>query len=125
MQITTGLVTISLWIVMSGFGALVSFLNLAVAREDFIYQIGKTEKHRTRALIAKVNIANELMRCIVLILLFIAGVLVSWVQFTPDPPPASLYVRSVILLTIAVLVTNTLLHRWLRRTLTVRRADES
>lgn len=123
--VSVGLITISLWIVMAGFGGIVSFLNLAVAREDLKYQIGKTEKNKTRALIAKVNIANELMRCVVLILLFIAGVLVASVQFSPDPPPASLYVRGVILLTIAVLVTNTLLHRWLRRKLKTRPVNEA
>ena len=117
MEITTGLVTISMWIFMSGFGIVVSFINILIAREDLIYQVGKLKKHYSRSLIAKVNIANEIMRCVVLLLLFISGILVAAVQFAPNPPPASLYVRGVILLTIAVLVTNTLLQRWLRHKL--------
>lgn len=124
MEITTGLVTIAMWIGLSGFGALVSFVNLLIAREDLKYQIGKAERRYALTLIAKVNIANEIMRCVVLLLLFIAGILVASVQFSADPPPASLYVRSVILLTITVLVTNTLLHRWLRHKLRSRRSNE-
>jgi len=102
---------------MSGFGIFVSFINILIAREDLTYQIGKTKQHYQRSLVAKVNIANEIMRCVTLLLLFIAGILVASVQFSPDPPPASLYVRGVILLTIAVLVTKSLLYRWLRHKL--------
>lgn len=124
MDITVGLVTISMWIIMSGFGAIVSLFNLEVARQDFAHQVDRSTRLPQRELIAKVNIVNEILRCIVLILLFIAGVLVAWVQFTPDPPPASLYVRSVILLTISVLVTNSLIHRWLRHKLKTIRMEK-
>lgn len=123
MEITVGLVTIVIWIGLACFGLFVSFFNILDARKDHKRQIHMTERRRERLLIAKVNMANEIMRCVVLFLLLIAGILVAWVQFAPDPPVASLYVRCVILLTIATLVTKTLLHRWLRRELTVRRIN--
>lgn len=117
---SVGLVTISMWIGMTAFGALVSLLNLRASHADLKAQIGRPDQRWQRALIAKVNIANEIGRIVVHTLLFVAGVLVAWVQFNPDPPPASLYVRGVILLTIAILVSQTLVHRWLRHRLTKR-----
>lgn len=117
---SVGFVTIAMWIGMTAFGVIVGLINLRAAHADLKYQIGKQERQWQRALIAKVNIANEIMRVVVHTLLFVAGVLVAWVQFNPDPPPASLYVRCVILLTIATLVSQTLIHRWLRVRLTRR-----
>lgn len=117
---SVGLITISLWIGMAAFGVVVALVNLRAARKDLQHQIGRPEPLWQRILIAKVNTANEIMRVVVLTLLLIAGSLVAAVQFTADPPPASLYVRSVILLTIATLVSQSLIHRWLRVRLTRR-----
>lgn len=117
---SVGLITISLWIGMAAFGVVVALVNLRAARKDLQHQIGRPEPLWQRILIAKVNTANEIMRVVVLTLLLIAGSLVAAVQFTADPPPASLYVRSVILLTIATLVSQSLIHRWLRVRLTKR-----
>lgn len=117
---SVGLVTIAIWIGLTAFGLIVSLINLRAARGDLRHQIGQQEIRWQRALIAKVNIAFESMRVVVHTLLFVAGVLVAWVQFNPDPPPASLYVRCVILLTIATLVSQTLIQRWLRVRLTRR-----
>lgn len=119
---STGLVTICMWIGLSGFGVILSIFNILDARKDHVRQIRMTERRRERILIARVNMANEIMRFVVLTLLLIAGILVASVQFSAEPPPASLYVRSVILLTITTLVTKTLLQRWLRRELTYRRS---
>lgn len=116
---SVGLVTISLWIGMAALGAVVSLVNLADARADLKHQVGKQEQRWQRALIAKVNIANETMRAVAHALLCVAGVMVVLrTEFNPNPPGTSLYVRGVILLTIAILVSQTLVHRWLRRRLT-------
>ena len=107
-----------MWIVMTAFGAVVSLANAWDARDDLKYQIGRQEYRWQRALIAKVNITNEIMRVIAHILLFIAGlIVVITTQLVSNPSPANLYVRSVILLTIAILVSQTLMHRWLRHRL--------
>lgn len=115
---SVGLVTISLWIGLAGVGAVASLVNLRAARADLRYQAGRPEPLWQRALIARVNLAFEIMRVVAHTLLFVAGVLVAWVQFNPEPPPASLYVRGVILVTIGILVSQTLVHRWLRHRLT-------
>lgn len=112
---SVGLVTIAMWIGLTGFGAIVGLVNLQAARDDFEVQRGR---QWWRVLTAKVNIAFEILRVVAHVLLFVAGVLVAWVQFNPDPPPASLYVRCVILFVIASLVAETLVHRWLRHRLT-------
>lgn len=117
--VTVGGVTIALWIGMAAFGAVVSSINLWAAHNDLKYQVGKQEFRWQRALIARVNMTNEIMRVIVHTLLFVAGVMVAWrTTFNPNPPGTSLYVRAVILLTIATLVSQTLIHRWLRVRLT-------
>ena len=115
---SVGLVTITMWIVMTAFGAVVSLANVWDARDDLKYQVGKHDHRWQRALIARVNMANEIMRVIAHVLLFVAGVIVVvTTQLVPNPSPANLYVRSVILLTIAILVSQTLVHRWLRHKL--------
>lgn len=121
--VTPGLVTIVMWISMSAIGIIISCFNILDSRKDLVHQLHMTERRRERRLIAKVNMINEVMRFIVLILFLIAGILVAAVQFSANPPPASLYVRSVILLTIAMLVAKTLLHRWLRYELKYRRTN--
>lgn len=113
-----GFITIALWIGMTALGAIVSAINLWTAYSDLRYQVGKQDQRWQRMLIARTNYANELMRVVVHTLLFIAGVLVARGQFNPDPPPASIFIRCVILLTIATLLSQSIVHRWLRRRLT-------
>lgn len=115
---SVGLVTISMWIGMSGFGVLVSLVNLRAARADFKHQSGQQDRRWQRALIAQVNYANEYMRTVAHVGLFWAGTLIARGQIDPSPPPVSLYVRGVILFVIAVFVAQTLTHRWLRHRLT-------
>lgn len=116
---SVGFVTIALWISMAFAGAIVAAVNLRAARGDRKYQLGKQEQQWRRVLIAKVNATTELLRLAAHTLLFVAGVLVAWrTEFNPNPPGTSLYVRCVLLFVIAALLTETLLHRWLRHRLT-------
>lgn len=115
MVLSVGFVTIFIWLFVSGFGAIFSIFNVLVAREDLIYQIGKTERRRERALIAKVNIVNEILRTIALLLFFLAGLTgVLVLEFDPNPKGALLFIRCVILTVIIILVLKTIIHRWLR-----------
>lgn len=114
---SVGFVTIAMWIGLAAFGAVLSVWNLVDAHGDYEYQRSRQDILWRRRLIAIVNEIEEAMRVIVHTLMFIAGVLVAWVQFNPEPPPASLYVRGVILLGIVTLVAQTLMHRWLRHRL--------
>lgn len=112
-----GLVTISMWIGLSTLGAVVALFNLWDAHNDLEYQIRKADRRWQRALIARVNISNEIMRVVAHVFLFVAGVMIARGQIDPNPPPVSLYIRCVILVTIAVLVSQTMVHWWLRRRL--------
>lgn len=114
---SVGFWTITAWIVLTAIGAVVSIFNL---RDAWIDMKILQERHLVngRTLIAKVGIANEVSRLVAHILLLIAGIMVAAVQFNADPPPASLYVRSAILMTIIILVTNTIVERWVRHKLT-------
>lgn len=71
-----------------------------------------------RATIARVAIVNEVTRLLAHLLLLLSGILIASTQFSASPPPVSLYVRSTIIFTIAILVFHTLLLRWLRHKLT-------
>lgn len=113
-----GFVTITLWIVLAAVGVAVTAFNLYDAGGDLAFLRKQAANGRT--LVAQVGIANEIARLVALTLLLVAGLLVAQVQYNPDPPPASLYVRSVIILTIAVLVAQTIVQRWLRLKLRVR-----
>lgn len=115
-----GFLTITAWIVLTATGAVVSVFNLRDAWID-IKILQERGLVNGRALIAKVALANEATRLVAHSLLLVAGIMVAAVQFNPNPPPASLYVRSAILMTIAILVTNTIVERWLRHRLTRRR----
>lgn len=117
---SVGLITIAYWIGASALGAVVSPVNLWVSRGDLKYQIGKQEQEWRRVLVAKVNFFFEALRIVIFVSMLVAGVLVAWVQFNPDPPAASLYVRGCILLILTSLVTETLVRRWLRVRLTKR-----
>lgn len=113
---SVGFLTITAWIVLTAIGAVVSIFNLRDAWIDMkILQERRLVNGRT--LIAKVSLANEASRLVAHTLLLIAGSLVAAVQFNANPPPASLYVRSAILITIIILVTNTIVERWVRRRL--------
>lgn len=115
--LSVGFLTITAWIAMTATGAVVSIFNLRDAWIDMkILQERRLINGRT--LIAKVSLANEASRLLAHILLLIAGILVAAVQFNANPPPASLYVRSAILITIAILVANTIVERWVRHRLT-------
>lgn len=117
---SVGFLTITAWIVLTATGALVSAFNLRDAWIDIkILQERRLVNGRT--LIAKVALANEATRLVAHVLLLVAGSLVAAVQFNANPPPASLYVRSAILATIIILVTNTIVERWLRHRLTRRK----
>lgn len=116
--ITVGGVTIGLWIAMTAVGVIVASINLWVARGDLRHQIGKRERRWERILIAKVNFTFEVLRVAAHGGLFVAGVMIAWKQFNPNPPGVSLYIRGVIMFAIAVLLTESLVHRWLRVRLT-------
>lgn len=113
MTITVGLVTITAWIAMAAVGALITAFNLGDAMRDYraLRSLGYVNG---RALVAKVALWNEGTRLLAHLLLLIAGALVAWRQFNPDPPPASLYVRATILVTLVALVSQTISLRWLR-----------
>lgn len=114
---SVGFWTITAWIVLTAVGAVVSIFNLRDAWIDMkILQDRRLVNGRT--LIAKVGLANEASRFVAHCLLLAAGILVAAVQFNANPPPASLYVRSAILMTIIILVTNTIVERWVRHKLT-------
>lgn len=112
-----GFITITAWIVMTSIGVGVAGLNLWDSWVDFSY-VREARISNGRVLVAKVALWTESSRLVAHALLLVAGILVAAVQFNPVPPPASLYVRSVILLTISILVGHTLLARWLRHRLT-------
>lgn len=114
--LSVGFWTITAWIALTTTGAIVSIFNLRDAWIDMrILQERRLVNGRT--LIAKVSLVNEVTRLVAHVLLLIAGILVAAVQFNADPPPASLYVRSAILMTIIILVTNTIVERWVRHRL--------
>lgn len=115
-----GFLTITAWIVLTATGAVVSIFNLHDAWIDMkILQERRIENGRT--IIAKVSLANEVTRLVAHCLLLVAGIMVAAVQYNANPPPASLYVRSAILATITILVTNTIVDRWVRHRLSRRR----
>lgn len=112
-----GFITITAWIVLTSIGVGVAALNLWDSWVDFRF-VREAQISNGRVLVAKVALWTESSRLVAHTLLLVAGILVAAVQFNPVPPPASLYVRGVILLTISILVAHTLLARWLRRKLT-------
>lgn len=112
-----GFITIAAWIVLTSLGVSVAALNLWDSWVD-LRLVKEARISNGRVLVAKVALWTESSRLLAHVLLLIAGILVAAVQFNPVPPPASLYVRSVILLTISILVAHTLLARWLRHKLT-------
>lgn len=114
---SVGFITIVAWIVLTSLGVGVATLNLWDSWVDFRV-VQEEQISNGRVLVAKVALWTETSRLLAHVLLLVAGVLVAAVQFNPMPPPASLYVRGVILLTISILVGHTLLARWLRRKLT-------
>lgn len=114
-----GFITIAAWIILTSLGVLGAGLNLWGSWGDFLY-VKKARIADDRVLFAKVALWLEASRLLAYVLLLVAGVLVAAVQFNPVPPPASLYVRGVILLTICILVAHTLLALWLRRKLNER-----
>lgn len=101
---------------MAAAGAVITAFNLRDAYKDLRFQ-AKRNLVNGRVLIARVTLANEATGFVAHVLLLIAGCLVAAVQYNPDPPPASLYVRSAILLTIAILVSHSIVLRWLRHRL--------
>lgn len=111
-----GLITISLWIGMAAVGVVIAAFNLydAVADLRWLEQQGSVNG---RFPVARVAVLNEATGLLALLLLLTGGILVANVQYNPDPPPASLYVRGTILLTIAILVSHTITLRWLRHRL--------
>lgn len=116
---SVGFLTITAWIILTAVGVVMAGWNLRDSLID--YRFVKEKRLRNgRVLVAKVAVVSEVTRLIAHILLLIAGSLVAAVQFNANPPPASLYVRSAILLTIAILVSHTILARWLRHRLTRR-----
>lgn len=114
---SVGFITIAAWIVLTSIGVGVAGLNLWDSWVDFRL-VKEARISNGRVLVAKVALWTETSRLLAHALLLVAGILVAAVQFNPVPPPASLYVRGVILLTISILVGHTLLARWLRRKLT-------
>lgn len=113
MTISIGLVTIAAWIALAAVGVIVTAFNLEDALIDY-RTLKAAGLSNGRALVAKVALVNEATRITAHILLLIAGILVATRQFKADPPPTSLYVRSVILLVIVMLVSQTVTLRWLR-----------
>lgn len=111
-----GFITITAWIVLAATGILVSILNLWDSWGDYVY-VRESKLVNGRVLIAKVGLVTEIMRLAAHTLMLIAGILVAAVQFNPEPPPASLYVRCAILTTLAILVSQTIIAFWLRRKL--------
>lgn len=117
---SVGFITIAAWIILTAVGVVMAGWNLRDSLLD--YRFAKEQHHlmNGRVLVAKVAIVSEVSRLAAHCLLLVAGILVAAVQFNANPPPASLYVRSAILLTIAILVSHTILARWLRHRLTRR-----
>lgn len=116
---SVGFITIAAWIVLTSLGVVVATLNLWDSWRDFLY-VREARIFNGRVLVAKVALVTESSRLLAHALLLVAGILVAAVQFNPVPPPASLYVRGVILLTISILVAHTLLALWLRHKLNER-----
>lgn len=114
---SAGFITIAAWIILTSVGVSVAALNLWDSWVDLRF-VAKAHISNGRVLVATVALWTESSRLLAHVLLLVAGILVAAVQFNPVPPPASLYVRGVILTTIAILVAHTLLARWLRRRLT-------
>lgn len=114
MTITSvGFLTLAAWISMAAFGAIITAFNFDDAYRDY-RAMTDARLGNGRLLVAKVSLWNEATRLAAHVLLMIAGILVAARQFNPDPPPASLYVRSTILLVIVALVSQTISLRWLR-----------
>lgn len=113
---SVGFITIAAWIVLTSLGVVVAGLNLWDSWMDLDI-VRDARIKNGRVLVAKVALITEASRLLAHCLLLVAGILVAAVQFNPVPPPASLYVRGVILSTIIILVAHTLLARWLRRKL--------
>lgn len=111
-----GFITITLWIVLAGTGIAVTILNLWDSWGDYLY-VRESKVVNGRALIAKTALVSEVTRLVAHVLMLVAGILVAAVQFNPEPPPASLYVRCAILATLAILVSHTIIAFWLRRKL--------
>lgn len=111
-----GDVTITLWIATAACGVGVTAWNLRDAWLD-LRALDTLKLKNGRRLIAHVALANEAALLIACLLLFVAGILVAAIQYNPNPPPASLYVRSAIMLTILILVLNSVVSRWRRHTL--------
>lgn len=111
-----GFITITLWIVLAAIGIAVTTLNLWASWGDFVY-VRESQVVNGRALTAKTALVSEATRLVAHVLMLVAGILVAAVQFNPEPPPASLYVRCAILATLAILVSHTIIAFWLRRRL--------
>lgn len=111
-----GFITITLWIVLAATGIVVTILNLWDSWGDYLF-VRESKVVNGRALIAKVALISEATRLVAHVLMLVAGILVAAVQFNPEPPPASLYVRCAILATLAILVSHTFIAFWLRRKL--------
>lgn len=112
-----GLITIGMWIVFTTVGVLASAFNLRNSILDLRY-VQSLRLVNGRALVAKTAIFSESLRLTAHLLLLTAGCLVASDQINPNPPPASLVIRSAIILTIVVLLVSTLTAQWLRRRLT-------
>lgn len=118
-----GFITITAWIVLAATGIVVTTLNLWDSWFDLVF-VKESRIKNGRVLIAKVALVSEATRLVAHVLMLVAGILVAAVQFNPEPPPASLYVRSAILATLAILVSHTIIARWLRRRLTAQNNDQ-
>lgn len=116
MTLSVGFLTLAAWITMAAAGAVVTAFNLVDAYRDYRVLKGVGQVNG-RMLVARVALWNEATRLAAHVLLLIAGILVAGRQINPNPPPTSLYVRAVILMTIVALVSQTISLRWLRRKL--------